>query len=70
MGRYQYSKSEQQRNNVLVYQTNELKKLRASADASRDERECEIAILEEKLRQRGINPHSVQKNTIIQVPKK
>lgn len=69
MGKYKYTESEQKRNNVLNYQSKELEQLRECADKDRNKRECEIAELEMKCRDLGIDPNSAGKPIKIEIPK-
>lgn len=64
MGKFNYSKEEQEINNVLKYQDDELKALTSSISKSSIQTEAEIAVLEAKLKQLGIDPDSVKKESI------
>lgn len=64
MGKYKYSGEEQRMNNVLKYQDSQLHELLAESKKNRNETDAEIKILEEKLRQLGIDPRKIQKDSI------
>lgn len=64
MGKNNYTKEEQEINNVLKYQDDELKALTSSISKSSIQTEAEIAVLEAKLKQLGIDPDSVKKESI------
>ena len=60
MGRFKYSKEEQEMNNVLKYQDNQLKAMLANRSKSANQTEAEIEVLEALLRKIGKDPDNVK----------
>lgn len=61
MGKYKYSDEEQRMNNVLKYQDEQLQELLSDSKNQRNETDAEIEVLENKLKQLGIDVSKVKK---------
>ena len=68
MGRFKYTKGQQQINNVLKYQDEQLKEILADTDKTVNQTEAEIEVLEALLRKRGIDPDTVKNKTSLKTP--
>lgn len=68
MGRFKYTKEQQQINNVLKYQDDQLKEMLADRSKLSIQTEAEIELLEALLKKRGIDPDTVKNKTSLKTP--
>ena len=68
MGRFKYTKEQQQINNVLKYQDDQLKEMLADRSKLSIQTEAEIEVLEALLKKRGIDPDTVKNKTSLKTP--
>ena len=64
MGKFKYSKDQQEMNNVLKYQDDQLHEMLIDRSENANRREAEIEVLEAQLRQLGIDPNSVKNKPV------
>lgn len=64
MGKFKYSKDQQEMNNVLKYQDDQLHEMLFDRSENANRREAEIEVLETQLRQLGIDPNSVKNKPV------
>ena len=64
MGKFKYSKDQQEMNNVLKYQDDQLHEMLIDRSENANRREAEIEVLEAQLRQLGIDPNSAKNKPV------